>query len=139
MVTRLGLSWVFAVYRSGRGVSLPSVSTDMSRRWSGPNECSTNSMPFEGAQASDLAVPLFPSTGFTVGLQSTSVSPSSFTRKLETELSPPLVVKYGDAQLVDDKYRAIHPHSLTAGNVALPSSAFPPAQIFSFIVFTSSA
>ena len=58
VVTRLGLSWVFAVYRSGRGVSLPSVSTDMSRRWSGPNECSTNSMPFEGAQASDLAVPL---------------------------------------------------------------------------------
>jgi hypothetical protein len=40
-----------------------------------------------------LAVPLLPSTGFPVGLQSTSVSPpSSFTRKLETELSPPLVV-----------------------------------------------
>src|SRR5215471_10309357 len=91
--TRLGLSWVFTVYRSGRGVSLPSPLTDISRTWSGPNECSTRSVPLEGAYASDLAVPLRPSTGFPVGLTSSSVSrPSSPTRKLETQLSPPLVV-----------------------------------------------
>ena len=48
---------------------------------------------FEGAKASDLAVPLFPSTGFPVGSQSKSVSrPSSATAKLDTELSPPFVV-----------------------------------------------
>ena len=49
-------------------------------------------MPFEAAKASDLAVPLFPSTGFPVGLQSSNVSrPSAATAKLYTELSPPLV------------------------------------------------
>src|SRR6266404_6368827 len=49
-------------------------------------------MPFEGEYASDLAVPLFPSTAFPVGLQSSRVSrPSLSTAKLETELSPPLV------------------------------------------------
>jgi hypothetical protein len=30
----------------------------------GPNECKTNSVPLEGAYASDFAVPLRPSTGF---------------------------------------------------------------------------
>src|SRR5215475_9164905 len=51
-------------------------------------------MPFEGEKASDLAVPLFPSTGLPVGLRSSSLSrPSSATAKLETELSPPFVVK----------------------------------------------
>src|SRR5215510_5760397 len=45
--TRLGLSCVFTVYRSGRAVSLPSPSTDISRTWSGPNECSTKSVFFE--------------------------------------------------------------------------------------------
>src|SRR5258708_32107880 len=49
-------------------------------------------MPFEGEYTSDLAVPLFPSTAFPVGLVSISVSlPRSPTAKLETELSPPLV------------------------------------------------
>src|SRR6266566_2581566 len=49
-------------------------------------------MSFEGEYASDLAVPLFPSTAFPVGLVSISVSlPWSPTAKLETELSPPLV------------------------------------------------
>ena len=49
-------------------------------------------MPFEGEYASDLAVPLFPSTAFPVGLVSIRVSlPLSPTAKLETELSPPFV------------------------------------------------
>src|SRR5690349_10491835 len=47
--TRLVLSFVFTVYRSGRAVSLPLASTDISRTWSGPNECTTNSMPLVGA------------------------------------------------------------------------------------------
>src|SRR5260370_34148374 len=59
-------------------------------------------MPVEGEQHSDLQVPLFDGTpgrvsrsgaAFPVGLTSTCVRlPSSPTRKLETELSPPLVV-----------------------------------------------
>src|SRR5260370_23699729 len=50
-------------------------------------------MSFEAEYASDLAVPLFPSTAFPVGLTSSSVSrPSWLTLKLETQLSPPLVV-----------------------------------------------
>src|SRR5215472_8960271 len=50
-------------------------------------------MFFEGAKANDLAVPLLPSTAFPVGFMSISVSlPCSPTAKLETELSPPLVV-----------------------------------------------
>src|ERR1700744_4625223 len=36
--TRFSLSWVFTVDRSGRGVSLPSALTDITRTWSGPNE-----------------------------------------------------------------------------------------------------
>src|ERR1700731_836888 len=49
-------------------------------------------MFFEGEYASDLAVPLFPSTAFPVGLVSISLSsPWSPTAKLETELSPPFV------------------------------------------------
>src|SRR5262245_41445570 len=39
--TRLSLVSVLAVYRSMRGVSLPSLPTDIKRRWSGPNECNT--------------------------------------------------------------------------------------------------
>src|ERR1700720_1823276 len=39
--TRLSLVSVFAVYLSMRGVSLPSLPTDINRRWSGPNECNT--------------------------------------------------------------------------------------------------
>src|SRR5262249_34398632 len=62
--TRSVFSCVLTVYRSGRNVSLPSRSTDISRRWSGPNECNTNSVPLEVAYASDLAVPLFPLTAF---------------------------------------------------------------------------
>src|SRR5262249_26407306 len=74
--------------------SLPAQLTDFSRRWQGPNEWSTNSLPFEGRYASDLAVPLFPSTALPVGFVSNNVSrPSLSTLKLETELSPPLVVK----------------------------------------------
>src|SRR6185436_14661314 len=47
---------------------------------------------FEGQNASDLAVPLLPSTAFPVGLVSISLSrPCSLTAKLETELSPPFV------------------------------------------------
>src|ERR1700756_5432659 len=49
-------------------------------------------MPLDGEYASDLAVPLFPSTAFPVVLVSTSLSlPWSLTAKLETELSPPFV------------------------------------------------
>src|ERR1700758_2841954 len=49
-------------------------------------------MAFAGEYASDLAVPLFPSTAFPVGFVSIRVSlPWSPTAKLETELSPPLV------------------------------------------------
>src|ERR1700745_2936033 len=49
-------------------------------------------MPFEGQYASDLAVPLFPSTAFPVGFVSISVSlPWSPTAKLETELFPRLL------------------------------------------------
>src|SRR6476661_3427986 len=49
-------------------------------------------MSFEGEYASDLAVPLFPSTSFPVGLVSISASlPWVPTAKLETELSPPFV------------------------------------------------
>src|SRR6266702_4383831 len=49
-------------------------------------------MSFEGEYASDLAVPLFPSTAVPVGLVSISVSlPWSPTAKLETELSSPFV------------------------------------------------
>src|SRR6201987_2882469 len=49
-------------------------------------------MPLDGEYASDLAVPLFPSTAFPVGLVSIGVSlPLSPTAKLETELSPPFV------------------------------------------------
>src|SRR6201981_2867242 len=49
-------------------------------------------MFFEGEYASDLAVPLLPSTAFPVGLVSISLSrPCSPTAKLDTELSPPLV------------------------------------------------
>jgi hypothetical protein len=92
--TRSVLSFVFPVCRSWRGLRLPSSSTDIDRRWSGPNECSTNNMPFEGRSARDLAVPLFPSTAFPVGFMSNNVSrPSLSTLKLETELSPPLVVR----------------------------------------------
>src|SRR5262245_4088640 len=51
-------------------------------------------MPFEDEKASDLAVQLFPSTAFPVGLRSSSFRrPSSATAKLDTELSPPFVVK----------------------------------------------
>src|SRR5215813_1052186 len=50
-------------------------------------------MPLEAQYARDLAVPLLPSTGFPVLLQSRRVSrPSSPTAKHETELSPPFVV-----------------------------------------------
>src|ERR1700739_1374119 len=49
-------------------------------------------MSLDGEYASDLAVPLFPSTVFPVGLVSISLSlPWSPTAKLETELSPPFV------------------------------------------------
>src|SRR5215470_13440359 len=49
-------------------------------------------MPFEAQKATDLAVPLLPSTGFPVLLQSRRVRrPSSPTAKQETELSPPFV------------------------------------------------
>src|ERR1700747_2716823 len=49
-------------------------------------------MFFEGQYARDLAVPLFPSTAFPVGLVSIRLSPPwSPTAKLETELSPPFV------------------------------------------------
>src|SRR6266481_1357010 len=49
-------------------------------------------MSLDGEYASDLAVPLFPSTAFPVGLVSIRVSlPWSSTAKLETELSPPFV------------------------------------------------
>src|SRR6202008_638405 len=49
-------------------------------------------MPLDGEYASDLAVPLFPSTAFPVGLVSINLSlPWSPTAKLETELSPPFV------------------------------------------------
>src|SRR5713226_1724669 len=90
---RLSLPDTFTVYRSGRGVSLPSASTDHSRRWSCPSEWSAYRVLVSGAYASDLAVPLRPSTGFPVGQVERSVSrPSSPTAKLETELSPPLVV-----------------------------------------------
>src|SRR5262249_4125007 len=90
--TRLGLSCVLTVYRSGRSVSLPAPSTEIRRTWSGPNEWSTYSVEEPGAYARDFAVPLLPSTGFPVGCTWTSVSPPfSPQRKLETELSPPLV------------------------------------------------
>src|SRR5262249_1257980 len=57
-------------------------------------EWSTYSVERAGAYARDFAVPLLPSTGFPVGCTWTSVSPPfSPQRKLETELSPPLVVK----------------------------------------------
>src|ERR1700745_3055092 len=49
-------------------------------------------MPLDGEYASDLAVPLFPSTAFPVGLVSINLSlPWSPTAKLETELAPPFV------------------------------------------------
>src|SRR5580704_4749017 len=49
-------------------------------------------MSLDGQYASDLAVPLFPSTAFPVGFVSTGVSlPWAPTAKLETELSPPFV------------------------------------------------
>src|SRR6201984_718918 len=49
-------------------------------------------MFFGGEYASDLAVPLFPSTAFPCGLLSIGVSlPWSPTAKLETELFPPFV------------------------------------------------
>src|SRR5580693_3071682 len=49
-------------------------------------------MPLDGEYASDLAVPLFPSTAFPVGLVSISLRlPWSPTTKLETELFPPFV------------------------------------------------
>src|ERR1700747_2986835 len=49
-------------------------------------------MPLDGEYASDLAVPLFPSTAFPVGLVSISLSlPWSPPAKLEAELSPPFV------------------------------------------------
>src|SRR6266436_6540551 len=49
-------------------------------------------MSLDGEYASDLAVPLFPSTAFPVGLVSIGVSrPSAATARLETELSPPFV------------------------------------------------
>jgi hypothetical protein len=90
---RFGLPDTLTVYASGRCVSLPSVSTDNSRRWSWPNEWSAYRVPVPGAYARDLAVPLRPSTGFPVGQTSSSVSrPSSPTAKLDTELSPPFVV-----------------------------------------------
>src|SRR5262245_4163094 len=46
--TRLGLSWVLTVYRSGRSVSLPAPSTDIRRTWSGPNEWRTESVEEQG-------------------------------------------------------------------------------------------
>src|SRR5260370_37952462 len=49
-------------------------------------------MSLEGEYASDLAVPLFPSTALPVGFVSINLSrPWSPTAKLETELSPPFV------------------------------------------------
>src|SRR5262245_39333290 len=51
-------------------------------------------MLVEGAYTSAFAVPLLPSTEFPVQQTSCSVRrPSSPTAKLDTELSPPLVVK----------------------------------------------
>src|SRR2546428_414643 len=87
---RLVQSVVFTEYCSGRAVSLPLASTDISRRWSGPNVCSTYSVRLDGAYASDLAPPL---VAFPVRLVSTSArSPSSsLTATLETELSPALM------------------------------------------------
>src|ERR1700739_2675279 len=49
-------------------------------------------MPLEGEYASDLAVPLFPSTAFPVGFVSIGLSrPCSPTAKLDTDLPPPFV------------------------------------------------
>jgi hypothetical protein len=45
VATRLGLPSTLTVKRSGRAVSLPSASTDISRMWSGPREWSTYSVP----------------------------------------------------------------------------------------------
>ena len=92
VATRLGLSMVFTVNRSGRAVRVPSSSTDISRRWSGPNACSTYNVRWETAYANALAVPLLLSTTLPVRFASSSTSlPSVLTAKLETELSPPLV------------------------------------------------
>src|SRR4029077_15433142 len=84
--TRLGFSGVLHVYLSARGVSLPSLETDIMRTWSGPNECTTYSMSFERRYANDLAVPLFPSATLPVGLTPSSFRrPSAPTAKLEAE------------------------------------------------------
>ena len=68
------------------------ASTDISRRWSGPNECKDEERAARRSICERFggAAPSF--HGLPVGLTSTSVSrPSSPTRKLETELSPPFV------------------------------------------------
>src|SRR5262245_10981398 len=54
---RLGQSDVFTEYCSGRVVRLPFSSTDINRRWSGPNVCTTKSVRLEATYASDLAPP----------------------------------------------------------------------------------
>jgi hypothetical protein len=68
VATRFGLVCVLTVYRSGRAVSVPSASTDMSRRWSGPNECSTKSVPLAGTAVEALDYrPVFASAGLISG------------------------------------------------------------------------
>src|SRR5260370_39287943 len=52
--TRLGLSCVFTVYRSGHALSLPSASTDNSRTWSGPDQCNTSTVPHHAAYVSHV-------------------------------------------------------------------------------------
>src|SRR5262250_3248185 len=80
-------------------------------------------MPFEAEKASDLAVPLLPSTGFPVGLRSSSFSrPSSATAKLDTELSPPFVVKR--------KRRSGERISLPAPSKALGALSWPLIRLY---------
>src|ERR1700746_1312976 len=89
-------------------------------------------MSFEGEYASDLPVPLFPSTAFPVGLLSISVSlPWAPTAKLETELSPPLVanrnLRSGERMTLPALQRELGPLSCPLTGLKAPEPAPPVA------------
>jgi len=76
--TRLGLSCVLTVYRSGRAVSLPSPSTDISRTWSGPKECKHVKHAFRGGIGQGLGGAAPPLDGVSRGTDIQQRQPSIF-------------------------------------------------------------
>src|ERR1700746_1593156 len=90
-------------------------------------------MPLDGEYANDLAVPLFPSTVFPVGLVSISLSlPSSPTAKLEPELSPPFVansdLRSGDRMTLAAPSKELGALSWPLMGLKVPEPAPPVAQ-----------